>query len=119
MDSPRKLLRNTFGLITLQGDDGHGCYAGIAITIARLVRIPIFWIDFFAQDEAKIHDLECDCIDWSDADKAYNDYKRVTWNFYIACLTKAQDVPQLIWDSQIAYWFAMRFGDFRYELARK
>lgn len=114
-----RTLPKTFGLITVKGDDGHGCYAGIAITIARLIRLPIFWVDFFAQEEAKEHDEACESIDWTQPEQAYHDYAVCTLEFYVHCLAKADGKPQLVWDSQIAYWFAKRFGDLRYELARK
>lgn len=113
-----KTLPKTLGLFQIKGDDGHGCYAGVEIVVAHVLHIPLFWINFFAQDEAHYHDIACDSIDWNAPEVAYKEYQKITHDFYIACLTKADGVPQLIWDSQLAYWWAMRFGDLRYELAR-
>lgn len=55
--------------------------------------IKIFWIDFFCNACAKQHDIGCDALDWTYPDKAYAEYKKLTHDFFIACLTEAGGDP--------------------------
>lgn len=112
-------------LISIQtkGDDGNGCYAGLEIdlyfTWFPLVKIPLFWKSYFAQDLAEEHDAACDLLDWTDVESAYRDYIRATEDFNQKCYARAAAPgadPSWLRQASAAAWATENWGRVRYLL---
>lgn len=80
--------------IRTRGNDGHGCYAGVDISVLvaglPVAVIPLFWPNFAFQAEAKEHDAACDAITYwtTEPERAWRDYDYATRKFIIDCRRK-------------------------------
>lgn len=92
--------------IRTRGDNGHGCYAGVEITVlvggVPVLVIPLFWPGFAFQEEASEHDRACDAITYwmTEPERAWRDYDYATRKFLLDCQRKIDSRAGLSYDKR-------------------
>jgi hypothetical protein len=114
--------------IRTRGDNGHGCYAGVEITVLvaglPVAVVPLFWQAFAFQAEAREHDAACDAITYwaSEPERAWSDYDYATRKFIIDCKRSLDHCEyerhqRLYVQIDRAEWLCNLWGEVRYGLA--